>query len=97
MNLHHILPVASRVAAATLGGYAFTWGLVALGITGLVALGLDFHEAETAVLMLALVAFLVMFLWAFAVRSTLRLWLTLGGGAAAMLLAAWVLQRSLLS
>lgn len=43
----------SRIAAALLGGYAFTWGFTALGIAGLAALGVDFHAAETALMLVA--------------------------------------------
>lgn len=89
--------LASRVAAALLGGYAFSWGLAMLGIAVLVALGVDFHEAETALLLLAFPAFLLLFLWAFAAASLARVWAVLGGGAVLMSAAAWGLQRSLLS
>jgi hypothetical protein len=86
----------SRIAAALFGGYAFTWGFTALGIASLVALGIDFHEAETGVLMLAFLVFLGVFLWTFATASLLRVWAVLAGGAAAMLGAAWALQHVLL-
>jgi hypothetical protein len=85
-----------RIAAALFGGYAFTWGFTALGIASLVALGIDFHEAETGVLMLAFLVFLGVFLWAFATTSVIRVWTLLAGGGAAMLGAAWALQRALL-
>jgi hypothetical protein len=86
----------SRIAAALFGGYAFTWGFTALGIASLVALGIDFHEAETGVLMLAFLVFLGVFLWAFATASLLRVWTILAGGSAAMLGTAWALQHALL-
>lgn len=92
--MHHPL---SRLLAALLGGYAFTWGFTALALAGLVALGVDFHEAETGVLLLAFVVFLALFLWAFAARRPARVWAVLGGGALVMTAAAWGLQRSLLS
>ena len=41
--------VVNRVLSALLGGYAFTWGFSSLGIAGLAALGVDFHEAETGI------------------------------------------------
>lgn len=72
----------SRIAAALFGGYAFTWGFAALGIAGLVALGVEFHEAETGVLMLTFLVFLCMFLWSFAARSLVRVWAVLAGGGA---------------
>lgn len=87
--------VVSRIAAALLGGYLFTWGIVAFGIAGLVALGVDFHEAETAVLILSFLVFLGVFLWAFACRSVAVVWAVLAGGGAFMSLAAWGIQQSI--
>ncbi len=89
------LSIAYRLAAALLGGYAFTRGLVALGVAGLVALGWDFHEAETAMLLLAFLLFLPLFLWAFAAASLARVWIVLVGGAGLMTTAAWGLQWAL--
>ncbi|MGV3742043.1 MAG: iron uptake protein [Burkholderiaceae bacterium] len=86
----------SRIAAAVFGGYLFTWGVTVFGIAGLVALGVDFHEAETGMFMLALLVFLAMFLWAFAASSVLRVWLVLAGGGAAMIGAGMALQRMIL-
>lgn len=91
-----IAQIGARIAAAIVGGYAFTWGFTALGIAGLVALGVDFHEAETGVLLLAFLVFLGLFLWAFAAASVVRVWILLGGGAVLMTAAAWALQRALL-
>lgn len=56
---------------------------------------MDFHEAENAVLMLALLVFLVVFLWAFAAASLARVWAVVAGGAALMSAAAWGLTRVL--
>ncbi|WP_119157863.1 iron uptake protein [Caldimonas tepidiphila] len=89
--------VTGRVAAAILGGYAFTWSFTAFGIAGLVALGWDYHEAETGVLMLAFLVFLGLFLWAFAAASLTRVWLVLAAGAVLMSAAASALQRSLIA
>jgi len=88
--------IVNRIAAALLGSYAFTWGFTALGIAGLVALGVSFHEAQTGILLLAFFVFLGLFLWAFAAVNVRRVWGLLGGGAALMIIAAWALQRSLL-
>ena len=71
--------VVNRVLSAVLGGYVFTWGFSSLGIAGLAALGVDFHEAETGVLMLAFLVFLGVFLWAFASSSVARVWAVLAG------------------
>ena len=78
------------------GGDPFTWGFTTLGVTGLVALGVDFHEAETALLLLAFLVFLPLFLWAFAAPSLARVWALLGGGAVLMGAAALGLQQVLL-
>lgn len=84
-------------AAALLGSYAFTWGFTALGVAGLVALGVDFHEAETALMLLAFLLFLPLFLWSFASPRQGRVMVLLFGGAALMTSAAWGLQRVLLA
>lgn len=86
-----------RLALALLGGYAFTWGFVTLGMVALAALGVDLHTAETALLLLAFLVFLSLFLWAFAAASLVRVWAVLGGGALLMTAAALGLQRVLLS
>lgn len=86
-----------RSAAAVFGSYFFAWGVSVCGIAGLVALGVDFHEAEIGMLMVAILAFLVMFLWSFAVSSLLRVYLVLGGGGAAMLGLGLAIQRMLIN
>lgn len=88
--------IALRIAAGMLGGYAFTWGFIALAITSLFAARLDFHDAETLGTILGFIVFLVVFLWAFAARSVLRVWGVLAGGGAIMAGAAWLVQRALL-
>ncbi len=97
MISHTALQTTNRVIAAIFGGYAFTWGLSALGITAMVTLGIDFHEAETGMTLVAFLVFLGLFLWTFASASMLRVWLILAGGAALMSLIASMLQTSLLS
>lgn len=91
----HYLPTINRIVAALLGGYAFTWGFTALGIAGLVALGVDFHEAETGVLLLSFLVFLGLFLWTFAARNMLKVWGVLLAGALSMTCIALVLQSHL--
>lgn len=76
--------------------YAFTWGLVAFGIAALVAGGVDYHEAETAMMLLGFAQFVPLFLWAFASKQPGRVWTILVGGAAGLPAAAWALQRALL-
>jgi len=90
------LSAINRITAALLGGYFCTWGFTGLGMVGLVALGMNFHEAETAMLLLAFLVFLGLFLWAFAAANMVRVWAWLAGGGAVMTAAAWALQRALL-
>jgi hypothetical protein len=84
-----------RIAAALVGGWAFTWGFVSLAITGLVALGQPYNEANTAAMLLAFIVYLVVLCWAFAAASLTRVWALLAGGAVSMTAAAWLLQNSL--
>ena len=88
--------IALRIAAGMLGGYAFTWGFIALVIASLFAARLDFHDAETLATILGFLVFLVVFLWAFAARSVLRVWLVLAGGGALMAGVASLVQHVLL-
>lgn len=90
------LPVINRILAGLLGSYAFTWGFCAIGITGLVALGVRFEQAEVSVMLLAFLVYLGLFLWSFAARSMLRVWAVLAGGAVLMTTTAWALQSALL-
>ena len=89
------LPIINRVVAALLGGYSFTWGFCALGVAGLAALGVSFHEAETGVMLLAFLLFLGLFLWACAANSMVKVWVVFAGGAAAMTGAALAIQQLL--
>jgi len=91
------LKKASGLAAICLvGSFAFTWGLVAVGVSGLVALGVDYHEAEVTLMLLAFLVFLPLFLWSFASPRQGRVMALLFGGAALMTSAAWAIQRAVL-
>ncbi len=89
------LHLALRIAAALLGGYAFTWGLIALGMVSLFALGMEFHDAEQLSGIVGILFYLLVFLWAFAARSLRRVWAVLAGGGALMAGAAWLVQWGL--
>jgi hypothetical protein len=89
--------ITARVTAGVFGSYAFTWGFAAAGIAALVGLGVDYHDAEMGVLMLAFLLFLGLFLWSFAAASIARVWAVLAGGAALLFTTAWALQRALLN
>jgi len=87
--------IAGRIAAALLGGYAFTWGFIALGVAGLFATGMEFHDAEHLCNILGILAFLAVFLWAFAARSVKRVWLVLAGAGGLMAASASLIQHLL--
>ncbi|MCU0763661.1 MAG: iron uptake protein [Hydrogenophaga sp.] len=89
--------IVARVTAGVFGAYAFTWGFAAAGVAALVAVGVDFHDAEMGVLMIAFLVFLGLFLWSFAAASLPRVWAVLVGGAALLFTAAWAIQRAILS
>ncbi|MCP5198116.1 MAG: iron uptake protein [Gammaproteobacteria bacterium] len=91
------MSLLSRIAAALLGSYTFTWGFTAFVIAVLAAAGMDFHEAEQAAMLLAFIVLLIAFLWAFAARSLARIWTVLGVGAVLMSMAAWGLQCALVA
>lgn len=88
---------AFLLVAVLAESYVFTWGLVALGVAGLVALGVDYHEAEVALMLLAFLVFLPLFLWSFASPRQGRVMALLFGGAALMTSAAWAIQHAVLS
>ena len=91
------LLIGSRVSAAVLGGYAFAWGFTSCVVALNLAIGGDYHEGLTLAYLLAFGVYLVALLWAFAAQSLTRVWLVLGGGAGAMLGAAWGLTHMLAS
>lgn len=93
VSRRHIL---ARVAAALIGGYAFVWGGFALGVAGLFALGMSFHDAEHLCAILAFLVYLVVFLWSFAASDVRRVWLVLAGGGAVMTVLASVIQSVLI-
>ena len=84
--------VASRTAVALLGGYAFTWGIIALGIALMYSAGMEFHDAEHLSYIIGLLVFLVAFLVAFAAQGLRRVAVVLVGGGAVMTAAAWWVQ-----
>jgi hypothetical protein len=91
------LNVASRFAAALLGGYAFAFGFVAICSLAGFAAGLRFSDSQTLAWMLGVAVYLVALLWAFTPRSTGLVWSVLGGGGLVMGAAAWGLSRMIAS
>lgn len=92
-----ILIIAHRIVLSLFGSYVFTWGCTAFGIAVLTALGVNFYEAETVLLILAFLIIVPVFLWAFAAQSIGQVWLILVGGAISMTAAAWLIQKLMLS
>jgi len=79
-----------------LGGYAFVWGFVTLGVALMLAAGASFEDAHHLLYLLAFLVFLVVFCWAFVAASLARVWWVLAGGGAVMSVAAWFISRALL-
>jgi hypothetical protein len=90
------MQMLNLISGSLVGGYVFTWGVTALGIAGLVALGVDFHEAETGMLLLGFLVFLTAFIWSFTNGKMMRVWGILAGGGALMISLAWWIQTTLL-
>lgn len=90
------LPLISRIAAAVLGGYAFCWGFMALGLSGLYRAGMGFHDAEHLSSILGLLLYLIVFCWVFAARRVGQAWAVLLVGGAAMAGIASLTQRAML-
>lgn len=94
LSRSHLL---GRIAAAVLGGYAFCWGFIALGLALMYGAGMSFHDAEHLSSIIGLLLFLVVFCWAFAARSLTKVWVWLAGGAALMSGGAELVQRALVT
>lgn len=91
------LHILNRIAAAVLGGYAFTWGFMALATALLFAAGMEFHDAESLSSITGFLVYLALFLWAFASARLARVWLILAGSGALMTVAASLMQSLLLN
>ena len=87
--------IFSRVAASLLGGWIFVWGCTTLGIALGLRVGVPYRESLEFAYLLAFLLFLVVFCWAFAAASVLRVWMVLAGGGGLMSACAWAMTRSL--
>lgn len=87
------LNIVSRTLAAVLGGYAFTWGLIAFGMAALVAVDMEFHDAEHLTALIGFLVFLTIFLTAFGARNITRVWAVLLVGASVMAGAATLIKN----
>ncbi len=74
--------LVARIAAAVFGGYAFAWGVVVACASLMCAAGMSFHDAEFLASLIGVLAFLAVFVWAFAARRVRVVWgvLVVGGG-----------------
>ncbi|WP_372827413.1 iron uptake protein [Polaromonas sp.] len=84
--------VALRVAAAVIGGYAWTASWVALLAALLPAAGMARSDAVVLAAMLGFVIYLLVLLWGFSMRSLARLWAVLAGGTVLPLLVLWLMR-----
>lgn len=98
MSQHSIsfTQLSARIGAAVVGGYVFTWGLIALGVALLFAAGMEFHDAESLSNIIGFLVYLTVFLWAFASQYLKRIWLLLVGGGAVMAISASLIQSLLI-
>jgi|ACQI01.1.fsa_nt_gi hypothetical protein len=86
------LHIVSRITAASVGGYIFTYGLSAFFIALAVVIGAAFDQAQMGFMMLAILVYLAAFLWAFSSKNLTKVWLILFGGGGIMVVAALGLQ-----
>ncbi len=93
---HPRLQLAARVGAGVVGGYVFTWGLIAAGMALLFKAGVEFHDAEFLASAIGLLAWLVVLLATIAGRRhPLRAWLGLLGGGALLAALGSAVQSTL--
>lgn len=86
----------ARVAAATLGGYVFAWGLIAAVTALAFKAGMGFHDAEFLASMLGVLSYLAVLLWAVASRRLALTWLALVGGGALLAAIGSLVQSSII-
>lgn len=87
--------VVLRVLVGLLGGYAFAWGFMALGMALGVAAGMPYEEARQLFALLVFLVLLVAVLWAFVELKLARVAAVLMGGGALMTAAGFWLGRVL--
>lgn len=80
----HAVRTGMRVIGAVVGGYALTALAVAAAGALLSRLGMARSEAVVLAAMFGFIAYLVVLLWGFSVRSVTRLWLVLTGTSAVL-------------
>ncbi len=90
---HRRAALASRVAAALVGGWAFSWGFVVLALALGRRAGLSYEDAQTLAWLLVFPVYVAVLCGSFAAASGLRVWVVLVGGGLAMTGAGWWLMR----
>lgn len=90
-DLRARLSVASRIAAAVIGGYA-----LASAFSSLLALTLPMrqHEATLMALVLSFLWYAIAVMWVFHARSVTRAWIGMVVPAAVLALLCWLLMRT---
>ena len=86
--------IGQRLVLAVVGGYFLSAAAAALFALGLSQI-MPRSEAVMLMAMSVFVIYLVVLLWAFAVRRLLWLWVVLGGGAGTAQLLAFLAKRAL--
>ena len=87
--------IVARTALALLGGYVFTWGVIAAGTALMYGAGMAFHDAEHLSYIIGILVYLGAFLAGFAAHKLRRVALVLVGGGALLSAGAWLLQQQL--
>lgn len=90
------LHIVARTATAVFGGYAFTWGLIALNVALLYSAGAEFHDAESLGYIIGFLVYLGVFLWAFATPHLKRVAVILVGAGLLMTASASLIQSLLI-
>jgi hypothetical protein len=82
-----------KAVLCLVSAYAFVWGLSAFGIVALVAAGIDYHEAEISMFLVAFLVMLVVFLAGFASRRAGSWVVSLAAAGGVMAGLSMVLQH----
>lgn len=82
LNRKPLFDLVLRLLGAVFGGYGLTALMVAATGAALARIGMVRSDAVVLAAMLGFVLYLVLLLWAFSVKSTIRLWLVLVAAAA---------------
>ena len=76
--------------------YALTENSAYVGLAGLFALGMPFHDTEHLCAILGLLIYAIVFMWVFAARNLIRVAVILFGGGALMAALGSLIQQQLI-